>query len=187
MYKDKRAKRSKIRIKFKDNEPVISYRLTTQLESTEVKLVDLSETGFLFKINEKDEKTRVGDIIFVDCKNLNDGKSTCFTARIKRFQCTENQLLFAAEFISVAKSFQNKIAKWAKIYLKTGYFLVEKQSPLVVVLQATMQPLQLFKLAYKELLWWLQSHEKKHLPFVSINKANHFQRNVIHCIDFEQL
>ncbi|MCB0390130.1 MAG: PilZ domain-containing protein, partial [Bdellovibrionales bacterium] len=142
MYTGKKAKRGKVRIKFVQRSPEISYRLTNQLESTKVKLYDISETGFSFTINEKDEVTRVGDILFIDFNQLNGGHSTCFTARVKRFQVVEDKLIFAAEFISISKSFQLQIAKWSRVYVKTGYFLLERRSPISNILRVSKKPMQ---------------------------------------------
>lgn len=187
MLKSGLSKREKVRIKFGQRMPKIKYRLTHQLQMTEVELVDLSETGFAFKINDEDQVTRVGDILFVDFSNVSHGEpETEYTARVKRFQKTKDGLIFAAEFMSVSKEFTQMISKWAKVYQKAGYFLVERRSPISIALRATQKPFYFIELIYNEIKWQWDSLQFIKGP-IAETKVKIASRNLANCMDFEQI
>lgn len=186
MSQESEARRRNARIKFKGRIPKILYRQIPDSRSREVNLLDLSETGFSFLIDADDETTQVGHVLYVDFKDLNNGKSTDFTARVVRVHLADGQPVFSAEFISVTSAFKKRISKLSKLYLRANYFLVERRTPLSIGIRASMKPVEIVALLYQELRWKLANREPQLQPLPKTQRRIG-SISLTKCIDFNQI
>lgn len=164
---------------------MVLVRHTANTQSHSLELLDISETGFSFKLNPEHQIFELEDVLIVDLKQINNGHSTEFTARIVRTVIKGEEVIYGAKFIHIPKNFTEKVNQWAKVYMSTGAFLVERRSPASIALRTVQTPLALISLAIQEIRWQLANYDHKSVEIKSPREMAN--SNLTTCMDFDQI